>query len=72
MYKVAEYTGEDATHYAERKSPLGMGLKDELSQKVNTVIIYGSSFMDPRQDFTRLVALDNKGIKLATVTIDGY
>jgi hypothetical protein len=72
MYKVAEYTGNEATQYAEKKAPFGMGLEKELTQKVKTVIVYGSSFMDPGHDFTRLVAFGIEGDRLATITIDGY
>jgi len=72
MYKVAEYTGSDARKCAREKAPLGMGLGEGFAGRTETVIIYGSSFTDPGDDFTRMVAFDSEGVKLATITLPGY
>lgn len=72
MYKIAEYIGEDARRCAMEKIPLGMGLKEGLAGRVHVVLIYGSSFEDPGEDSTTMVAFDSKNIKLATITLPGY
>lgn len=72
MHKIAEYKGTMARRCAQEKAPYGMGLGEGLANRADAVIIYGSSFADPGDDFTRMVAFDSKGIKLATITLEGY
>ena len=72
MYTVAEYTGQDAIRYATQSPPYGMGLAGEAAKSAKSVIVYGSSFSDPGEDFTRWVALNGSGTILSTVTIEGY
>lgn len=72
MYKVAEYTGPAARRVAKDKAPLGMGLGDGFADRTERVVIHGSSFNDPGEDFTQMVAFDNDGVKLATITLNGY
>lgn len=72
MYKVAEYTGPEARECAKEKVPFGMGLGEVLADRAEAVIIYGSSMTDPGDDFTKMVAFDREGIKLATITLPGY
>ena len=49
-----------------------MGLGEVLADRAEAVIIYGSSMTDPGDDFTKMVAFDREGIKLATITLPGY
>jgi hypothetical protein len=72
MHKIAEYKGPTARKYAKEKAPYGMGLGEGLADRAEAIIIYGSSFDDPGDDFTRMVAFDAEGIKLATITLEGY
>jgi hypothetical protein len=72
MYKVAEYIGAEARRFAKDKAPLGMGLGGGLADRAETIVIHGSSFDDPGEDFTKMVAFDNEGVKLATITLNGY
>ena len=72
MYKVAEYTGPEARKCAREKAPFGMGLGEGLADRAEAVVVYGSSFTDPGDDFTRMVAFDAEGVKLATITLEGY
>jgi hypothetical protein len=72
MHKIAEYKGAMARRCAQEKAPFGMGLGEGLATRTEAVIIYGSSFTDPGEDFTRMVAFDNEGVKLATITLNGY
>ena len=72
MYKIAEYKGPTAKKYAKERAPYGMGLSEGLSERADAVIVWGSTFEDPGEDFTRMVAWDAEGIKLATITIEGY
>ena len=72
MYKVAEYIGAHAKRCAGEKAPFGMGLNEGLSARAEAVVVYGSSFDDPGNDFTRMVAFDSEGVKLATITLEGY
>lgn len=72
MYKIAEYKGATARRCAQKKAPYGMGLSEGLSGRAEAVIIYGSSFDDPGEDFTRLVAFSKEGVKLATITLNGF
>ncbi len=72
MHEIARYKGAMARRCAQEKAPYGMGLAEGLSGRAEAVIIYGSSISDPGEDFTRMVAFDSKGIKLATITLNGY
>jgi hypothetical protein len=72
MHKIAEYKGKMARRCAREKAPYGMGLGEGLSNRAEEIIIYGSSFTDPGEDFTRMVAFDSNGVKLATITLNGY
>jgi hypothetical protein len=72
MHEIARYKGVMARRCAKEKSPYGMGLGEGLSSRAEAVIIYGSGFADPGEDFTRMVAFDKEGIKLATITLHGY
>jgi hypothetical protein len=72
MYKIAEYKGAMARRCAKDKTPCGMGLPPGLSDRTETIIIQGSSLSDPGEDFTRMMAFDNEGVRLATITINGY
>lgn len=72
MYKVAEHIGPAARKCAREKVPFGMGLGEGLANRAEAVIVYGSSFSDPGDDFTKMVAFDSEGVKLATITLPGY
>jgi hypothetical protein len=72
MHKIAEYKGPAANRVAKERAPYGMGLAGRLADRAETIIIWGSSFNDPGDDFTRMEAWDIEGIKLASITLEGY
>tara|TARA_R110000824_G_scaffold350598_3_gene537534 strand:+ start:336 stop:554 length:219 start_codon:yes stop_codon:yes gene_type:complete len=72
MYKIQEFTGNDAKKYATSSPPLGMLLPQEMVEKVEKVEIWGTNFSDPGPDFTDHRAFDKSGKQITNYIVSGY
>jgi hypothetical protein len=79
MYLIEEWKGSDARLQVDSrnlwqpsKRASGHFPTTETRDKVETLRLWGSSFFDPGEDFTRWVGLDSEGIPLFEITEPGY
>ena len=72
MYKIQEFTGNDAKKYAANSPPFGMLLPQEMASKVEKVEVWGTSFSDPGPDYTDHRAFDKSGKQITNFIVSGY
>jgi hypothetical protein len=72
MYKITELTGDEARSHATNSPPSGMAVPHKMSQLIERVEIWGTSFTDPGPDHTDHRAFDKEGNLITNYIISGY
>jgi len=71
-HDIEAYEGGRAQEEAGRTDRLGAQCPQALVGKVHRVVLVGSSFSDPGDDWTRWDCFDQDGVKVHSRTVPGY
>lgn len=71
-YEIGRHTGEDLKVRALQCPPLGPGFSSEAVEKAYEMVVTGSSFNDPGNDWTDFHLVDSSGNIIESRSLSGF
>lgn len=71
-YEIGRYTGDKLKVRALQRPPLGPGFSSEAVEKAAELVIIGSSFKDPGDDWTDFKLVDSSGNIIESRMLSGF